>query len=348
MGKIKKVERFNLPETNSSSSHSVVINRASIEYSSDIDLDEDGDIVLESGRGFGWEWKAMNSVKDKLLYVCGIYYFINSNWEEKSYARKYIDVHKKLSALSRLVCKFTGANGIKFTWIDSSNDDDGHPEIDHESSGIFDSIVGSKDSLKNFLFNKKSWLFTGNDNSDEREGFYDPAFDNSNRVSAEVTLDYGGTIGSVQFNVPEYPADLLEGFYSEYSYLSGSQFSCEIASSIVFENGTARAMTQEDKKILTSAYKNDSVYFLIDLREQLREYSIDVIKSEWLGRAKKFEDYPCLFYATKDFAEGLMNLGMKIGNSYQSRVYGSEAIEYIEKNYDKMIKVGLNIKVNEK
>ena len=53
MGKIKKVERFNLPETNSSSSHSVVINRASIELSSDIDLDEDGDIVLESGRCFG-------------------------------------------------------------------------------------------------------------------------------------------------------------------------------------------------------------------------------------------------------------------------------------------------------
>lgn len=348
MGKIKKVERFNLPETNSSSSHSVVINRASIEYSSDIELDEDGDIVLESGRGFGWEWKAMNSIKDKLLYVCGIYYYTNSKWGEKSYALKYIDVHKKLSALSRLVCKFTGANGIKFTWVNSKTDDDGHPEIDHESSYIFDSIIESKDSLKNFLFNKKSWLFTGNDNSDEKEDFYDPAFDNSNRVSAEVTLDYGGTIGSVQFNIPEYPTDLLEEFYSEYSFLSRSQFSCDIVNNIVFENGTARAITQEDKKILTSAQNNDSIYFLINLGEQLREHSFGDTNSEWLGRSRKFEDYPCLFYATKDFATDLMYLGEEIENLYHGRFYGHEALEYIERNYDKMIKVKLNIKVNEK
>ena len=94
MGKIKKVERFNLPETNSSSSHSVVINRASIELSSDIDLDEDGDIVLESGRCFGWEWKAMNSIKDKLLYVCGIYYH-STKWNEKSYAQKIYGCSQK-------------------------------------------------------------------------------------------------------------------------------------------------------------------------------------------------------------------------------------------------------------
>lgn len=348
MGKIKKVERFNLPETNSSSSHSVVINRASIEYSSDIDLDEDGDIVLESGRGFGWEWKAMNSIKDKLLYVCGIYYYTCTKWGEKSYAKKYTDVHKKLSALSRLVCKFTGANGVKFTWINSSNDDDGHPEIDHESSYIFDSIIESTYSLKNFLFNKKSWLFTGNDNSDEQEDFYDPAFDNSNRVSAEVTLDYGGTIGSVQFNIPEYPTDLLEEFYSEYSFLSRSQFSNDIVSNIVFENGTARAITQEDKKILTGAGKNDSIYFLIDLGEQLREYSFGATNGEWLGLSRRFEDYPCLFYATKDFASGLMNFGKEIEIQYRDRIYGHEALEYIESNYDGLIKVKLNIKVNEK
>lgn len=345
MGKIKKVERFNLPETNSSSSHSVVINRASIEYSSDIELDEDGDIVLESGRCFGWEWKAMNSIKDKLLYVCGIYYNTNSRWGEKSYALKYLDVHKKLSMLSRLVCKFTGANGIKFTWINSKTDDEGYPEIDHESTCIFDFIIDSKDSLKNFLFNNKSWLFTGNDNSEETDEFYNPAFNNSGVVGAEVTLDYGGEIGSIQFNVPEYPIDLLECFYADYNHLSSSQFSCDIASSIVFENGTARSMTQEDKKILTGSAKNDSIYFLINLRDSLVVFPVN---SDWSSLAKEHDDYPCLYYATKDFASKLMTFGKEDENNiYRSPVYGQEAAEFIESNYDGLIRVKLNVKVNE-
>lgn len=344
MGKIKKVERFNLPETNSSSSHSVVINRASIELSSDIDLDEDGDIVLESGRCFGWEWKAMNSIKDKLLYVCGIYYH-STKWSEKSYAQKYMDVHKKLSTLSNLVCKFTGANGIKFTWVNSKTDDGGYPEIDYESTCIFDHIVDNKDSLKNFLFNSKSWLFTGNDNSDETDEFYNPAFDNSNIVGAEVTLDYGGEVGKVQFNVPEYPIDLLECFYADYNYLSSSQFSCEIANSIVFENGTARSMTPEDKKILTGSAKNDSIYFLINLRDDLGVFPVN---SEWHRLAKGHDDYPCLYYATKDFASKLMTFGKEDENHvFGDPLFGQDAAEFIESNYDGLIRVKLNIKVNE-
>lgn len=346
MGKIKKVERLNLPETNSSSSHSVVINRASIEYdTSDLVLDEDGDIVLESGRCFGWEWKAMNSIKDKLLYVCGIYYHTCTKWGEKSYAQKYMDVHKKLSMLSNLVCKFTGANGVKFTWVNSKTDDGGYPEIDHESTCIFDHIVDNKDSLKNFLFNSKSWLFTGNDNSDETDEFYNPAFDNSNIVGAEVTLDYGGEVGKVQFNVPEFPIDLLECFYADYNYLSSSQFSCEIANSIVFENGTARSMTPEDKKILTGSAKNDSIYFLINLRGDLGVFPVN---SEWHRLAKGHDDYPCLYYATKDFASKLMTFGKKDENHvFGDPLFGQDAAEFIESNYDGLIRVKLNVKVNE-
>ena len=255
-----------------------------------------------------------------------------------------MDVHKKLSTLSNLVCKFTGANGVKFTWVNSKTDDGGYPEIDHESTCIFDHIVDNKDSLKNFLFNSKSWLFTGNDNSDETDEFYNPAFDNSNIVGAEVTLDYGGEVGKVQFNVPEYPIDLLECFYADYNYLSSSQFSCEIANSIVFENGTARSMTPEDKKILTGSAKNDSIYFLINLRDSLGVFPVN---SDWSRLAKEHDDYPCLYYATKDFASKLMTFGKKdMDSMYSGPIFGEEAAEFVESNYDGLIRVKLNVKVN--
>lgn len=335
MGKIKKVERIDFPETNSSSSHSVVINRSKVEYVRDeLEFDKDGYIVLESGRVFGCNVEALNSVRDKMLYVCAIYYFKYAR-EQGSYVSDFIEVHKKLVLLSRLVANFTGAKGVRYSWIDKDYDDEGYPEVDHNSSYIFDSIIESKESIKNFIFNRNSWLFTESDGGDIDSEMYNKAFDNSNDVTAEVTLDYGGGIGKVQFNVSNYPTDLDCIMYSEYSELNRSQCFIDIVSSIVFENSAARIVTNEDLDILFSDPTNDTLFFLLNIW--------DYNESALTRILKDVEDFPCVCYATRKFAEEFYTMF----HDYQKEnILIEEISDYLKDNYDKIIKVGLNINYN--
>ena len=104
-------------------------------------------------------------------------------------------------------------------------------------------------------------------------------------------------------------------------------------------------MTPEDKKILTGSDKNDSIYFLINLGDSLGGYPS---RSDWPRLAKEHDDYPCLYYATKDFVSKLITIGKKDEDSiYICPIFGQEAVEFVESNYDGLIKVKLNVKVNE-
>ena len=185
MERIKRIIRERLPETNSSSSHSVVIStKKNYEADETLKLNSDGDLVIPS-TDFGWEWEKYNSCMPKLQYVVGI---LMSSGNTKS-LKKLIDMVKDM----------TGANRVL---IDMENP----IEIDHNSSDIFPEIIESSETIKSFIFSKNSWLYTGNDNSEEPDGFYNIEEDSPEvKPKAIVTIEFGGTIGNLDIELYNYP-----------------------------------------------------------------------------------------------------------------------------------------------
>lgn len=243
MEKIKTVVRHDMPETNSSSSHSVVINTREFDPCLpgdtywNLDIDESGYIHVQGDRTFGWEWEKHNDVFSKLQYVAAIF------------CRNETYPQKKLAKLGQIVKEFTGAKGVIFDWAASykqpRSEDPwerpaGEPEIDHNSSDIFPEIIESEESIKNFIFNKKSWLFLGNDNSSAERGYYDVDENTSQEPMAVLWADLGGSIGRIEFLVDTYP---------KYpSYVIRDPVNDTILSSIVFDKAshTARPKTASD------------------------------------------------------------------------------------------------------
>ena len=214
MKKLKVVIRQDLPETNSSSSHSVVINSRSIDMSRpgdevwNLKIDENGIIRIPGNVNFGWEWERHNDVLSKVQYVAGIF-------------SKGDQPQKKLARLASIIKGWTGAKSVIFEWVHLYNqvnpdyeDADSYyynpeaPEIDHNSSDIFREIIQSDESIKNFIFNKKSWLFLGNDNDSEPSGYYDVDTEENHDYDAIVRVHIGGKIGDIDFPVENYPVDI--------------------------------------------------------------------------------------------------------------------------------------------
>lgn len=209
MEKIKKVIRKNLPETNSSSSHSVVIcvDDNLLVDNSLLPMDENGVIHIPCRENFGWEYEKYNDPMTKIQYVCGIL------WQNKSN-------RKMVKKLKDIIINYTGATDVLFEWEEKKknantpedeeeNDDyyweSGAPGIDHNSSDIFPEIIESTKSLKNFIFNSKSWLYLGNDNSEAPEGFYEDEDEIEEKKDpfVVVSVNYGGDLGVIDFEFKE-------------------------------------------------------------------------------------------------------------------------------------------------
>lgn len=143
---MKKLIRKAVFESNSSSSHSVSIADETKQFVLDtIYPDQNGIIYVEGGE-FGWEYAKYNDAKTKLNYA------FQDN------------VNQNL--IKDVVMEQTGAVDVIFGDIDKGY-------IDHQSVGtINDEILGSKETLRTFIFNKNSWLFTGNDNQTPDPTFY--------------------------------------------------------------------------------------------------------------------------------------------------------------------------------
>lgn len=214
MKRIKKVIRTNFPETNSSSSHSVVIctdKGSLVPFQNDkysLHVRNDGTLFIPGrGEDFGWEYEKYNSIIEKLWYVCGIIF---------KYEREY--GRKKRKLLIDILKKYTGAKKVIFEWEEKNRSAEnydpediysvsGAPEIDHNSSDIFQEIIESRDSIKNFIFNSRSWLFLGNDNSSVPDGFYDVDVNDDKGPEAIASIEFGGDIGRVDVEIKKFPGD---------------------------------------------------------------------------------------------------------------------------------------------
>lgn len=141
----KKLIRSGVWETNSSSSHSISIADETKEFVLDTIYPDQNGVVHIEGDEFGWQWFKHNDAATKAGYS----------------AQQYSDNDFVLELLEELIKEQTGADKVEFNlW--------GY--VDHDSYGI---VPSDKESLRNFIFNKNSWLFGGNDNSTADPTFYD-------------------------------------------------------------------------------------------------------------------------------------------------------------------------------
>ncbi len=159
-----KLIRKGVFETNSSSSHSLSLGKdESKEFIMDtIFPDENGIITLEGGE-FGWEWFKTNKAIDKANYAIA----------------SYVDDENMLDVIKELIEEHTIPGGINIIAHSGKYDEPGYSYVDHDSHGLCPS---DKDELYEFIFNKNSWLFGGNDNSTASPGFYDTPTHTENGV----------------------------------------------------------------------------------------------------------------------------------------------------------------------
>lgn len=132
-------------ETNSSSSHSISIS-SSGECSDTLHPSDDGIIYLPGGE-FGWELESYRDPITKANY-CATYVTQTENLE---LAAMLIKVIKDFTGHDVVI---TASNEYADTWS----------YIDHQSTYIAEEAFVDEDSLRNFIFNPRSWFATDNDN----------------------------------------------------------------------------------------------------------------------------------------------------------------------------------------
>ena len=160
---MKTVTRQSAFETNSSSTHSITINKNNVLFDS-ITPDALGTISLFGGE-FGWEWEIYDDPITKANYCA-----VDALGDEE---------HTEM--LIRVIKLHTGAKEVK---ILASGDYEhvNRSYIDHQSKGTSLEAFSDDDTLKNFIFNRRSKLFTGNDNDDSPCNFYDEDTDTMSHV----------------------------------------------------------------------------------------------------------------------------------------------------------------------
>lgn len=158
-------ERHGVFETNSSSSHSISIDENTMMLDTSLIPNEDGQLII-AGESFGWEWAKYNDARTKAQYC-----FADSHGNES-----------RMNMLKELLMEQTQAKEIVFPGESEDRwNGPGGASVDHESSGTSSEAFASKDSLRAFIFNMNSILYTGNDNGSAPLNFY---------VADPVTMKY--------------------------------------------------------------------------------------------------------------------------------------------------------------
>src|SRR5574344_2669907 len=198
--RVKFVKREGMPETNSSSTHSVVISSSDLGIDSSL-LKDDIIRIPKSNIDFSWEWDKYNDVITKTQYVCSILLYHVS-----SYGSKYD--HSLLDPVINVFKDFTGKD-IIFEWeVDVEDDNYEFPSIDHQGYEDVHELFDTEDAIRDFIFSPKSWLFTGNDNSYVSTKFY--KVDNIRALDYPVvtaSIELGGDIGRLDFDFYTSPWD---------------------------------------------------------------------------------------------------------------------------------------------
>lgn len=128
-------------ETNSSSTHSFCISKESVK-----DENIPNYLNIRTNEDFGWSADCYNSPEEKAAYLCTV-----MEWCE-------LDAEKE-EFLNKLKNEFH----IKFSYKSKN----GYVDHSGEAIAFVHELLSNTDKLKRFLFNSKSCIYTGNDNSNE-------------------------------------------------------------------------------------------------------------------------------------------------------------------------------------
>jgi len=142
-------------ETNSSSSHSVTLSGEDKEFILDTIYPNSQGVVEIKTTDFGWEWFKHNDAATKAAYAY----------------QQYKHDLEKTALIIEVIKEQTAAKNVIF----STNSDSSESYIDHASTVFEGNFLkfDTKEEIRNFIFNKNSWLFGGNDNETPVPGFYD-------------------------------------------------------------------------------------------------------------------------------------------------------------------------------
>lgn len=143
---MKQLIRKGVFETNSSSSHSIAIASEDKQFVLDTIYPNQNGVITVNGDEYGWEWFKHNDAETKASYA----------------AQSFVNDDDSLDMLKEVIMEQTGATEIIFSGLSEGY-------IDHDSYGI---VPKTSRELKDFIFNKNSWLFGGNDNSEPDPTFY--------------------------------------------------------------------------------------------------------------------------------------------------------------------------------
>lgn len=161
---MKKIIRTGVFETNSSSTHSLSVAREDQEFVYDTIYPDQNGVINVSGEEFGWGWVKYNNSLTKLAYL---------------FQDSYENDH---DLIKEVVMKQTGATEVNF------NENGGY--IDHEGVGTTYDIRRNSEDLRNFIFNKNSWLFIGNDNGSPDPTFFNvPEFKDGRQILPEYKYE---------------------------------------------------------------------------------------------------------------------------------------------------------------
>ena len=138
---MKKLVRKFCFETNSSSSHSIALAGEDKQFIFDTLYPNQNGVITLTGGEFGWEWFKHNDAQTKADYAA----------QALGNDDNLIDVIKEQTGALEVIINTE------------------HGYIDHDSYGI---VPRDKEGLRNFIFNKNSWLFGGNDNETPDPTFY--------------------------------------------------------------------------------------------------------------------------------------------------------------------------------
>lgn len=144
--------RQNVFETNSSSTHSISISDVNSEDLMEIVTLGFEEIINLKGGEFGWEIASYNDFYTKANYLAVLIILYSDEYGQ--YKEMFEEVIKTQ----------TGCKNIVYFLSDDWNSEY-QSYIDHGSEhGIIEEACESSETLRQFLFNKKSTLYTDNDN----------------------------------------------------------------------------------------------------------------------------------------------------------------------------------------
>lgn len=236
-------------ETNSSSSHSIAIHPIKTGDMLDTSLvpNNDGYIILTGGE-FGWEYEKYNDALTKANY-CAV-----DNFNDES----------RIEILKEVIIQQTGAKDVIIAFNVDNWDLKGYSYIDHQSHGTSNDAFASKDTLREFIFSRGSYLFTGNDNSYAPPNFYDT--DLGIKYKYQVTVEGSDRIEKFRSKPSKGEVEeAIDRIMSEYwncSYDRGwnarfAFYSWDVK--VVGEGKTRNSLEQFDKKKIV-LFRTESVY----------------------------------------------------------------------------------------